>query len=122
MSRRKTAALCFIKGTMSGCFCNKYPELIFHTLCFSVFKKGIQTAIFPGRWLSMEPQAVSHDATHFFFILVFCFVFLFLSVIHKRSVTWPPPWPYMCLNLLADIFGSSKGTDVFGKEAIKSQS
>lgn len=28
----------------------------------------------------------------------------------------------MCLNLLADIFGSSKGTDVFGKEAIKSQS
>lgn len=28
----------------------------------------------------------------------------------------------MCLDLPADIFGSSKGTDVFGKEAIKSQS
>lgn len=26
------------------------------------------------------------------------------------------------LNFLADIFGSSEGTDVFGKEAIKSQS
>lgn len=27
-----------------------------------------------------------------------------------------------CLDFLADIFGSSKGTDVFGKEAIKSRS
>lgn len=27
-----------------------------------------------------------------------------------------------CLDFLADIFGSSEGTDVFGKEAIKSQS
>lgn len=26
------------------------------------------------------------------------------------------------LDILADIFGSSEGTDVFGKEAIKSQS
>lgn len=83
MSRRKTAALCFIKGTMSGCFCNKYPELIFHTPCFSVFKKGIQTAIFPGRWLSMEPQAVSHDATHYFFILVF---FLFCFCFYQSSI------------------------------------
>ncbi len=43
------------------------------------------------------------------------------------SVTWSfinwvsPPLP-MCLGFLADIFGSSEGTDVFGKEAIKSQS
>ena len=35
----------------------------------------------------------------------------------------PPPAPAVVrLNFLADIFGSSEGTDVFGKEAIKSQS
>lgn len=45
-------------------------------------------------------------------------------VIHKLSVTrgGQEGAPPMGLDFLADIFGSSEGTDVFGKEAIKSQS
>lgn len=46
-------------------------------------------------------------------------------VIHKLSVTWggdAGPPSDVRLDFLADIFGSSEGTDVFGKEVIKSQS
>lgn len=45
-------------------------------------------------------------------------------VIHKLSVIWGDGGALanVCVDFLADIFGSSEGTDVFGKEAIKSQS
>lgn len=89
----------------------------------SVLKTEIHTAI--GAAAVLAPQAVSPDVAHYrfsFFIIVFLFSHM---VIHKLSVIWGDGGvaiANVCVDFLADIFGSSEGTDVFGKEAIKSQS
>lgn len=70
----------------------------------------------------MGPQTVSPDVAHYRFFF-FIGVFFSHKVIHELSLHGEKgPPANVCFDFLADIFGSSEGTDVFGKEAIKSQS